>query len=263
MKRPHLLSLCVLSLALALAAGNSTCAQDAATPKTTLRIVTFNIQIGRGPGGDYSNPAEAHLDRTAAALKALNPDIAGLQEVDVKSTRAGMDVDQLAEIAHPLGLIPTFSMKVAQHGGEYGIGTLSKTPPLKTSKVLMKGSAHTRVLQICEFENFVFFNTHLPLTEPLRIEAAKTIEQEALKYTKPIILLGDLNALPDSPEITMLKKHWTQISANSPTYPSPAPTDQIDYIFIRNAPNARVLETRVIEDKTTSDHRPVLSVVEF
>ena len=229
-----------------------------------LRILSYNIQIGRGPGGSYSDPKQAHLDRTAAVVKSVDPDVAGLQEVDNKTERSGAEVDQLAEIAKMTELTPTFVSKTELPGGVYGIGVLSKERPSAVSQVYIKGSAHRRVLEICEFERYYFFNTHLPLKEDLRIDAVKIVNAEADKRAdKPIFFLGDLNAEPDSPEIKELKKTWTQITPDAPTFPADGPTVQIDYIFVRNAAKINVVESRVIDDSTTSDHRPVFCVVEI
>ncbi|MBP5622487.1 MAG: endonuclease/exonuclease/phosphatase family protein [Thermoguttaceae bacterium] len=228
-----------------------------------LRVLTYNIQIGRAPGGSYSDPAQARLDKTGNVVKASDPDVAGLQEVDCKTERSGVSVDHLGVLSELTGLIGTFAPKTKLPGGDYGIGTLSKTAPIQSRFVHMKGSAHTRVLQLLEFERFVFFNTHLPLTQEKRLAAVAVIEEEAKKYEKPIILVGDLNAEPDSQEIQELEKNWKNLGPEEPTFPSPEPTVRIDYIFLRNAKSFKVLESEVIPDPETSDHRPVFCVVEF
>ena len=257
-----------LSLAAFLCFGVPSHGNDAVSPEkdktpTVLRVLTYNIQIGRAPGGSYSDPAQAFLDRTAKVVADANPDVAGLQEVDCKTNRSGADVDQLAVLAEKTGLNGKFESKIELPGGLYGVGVLSREKPLRTAKVYLEGSSHRRVLQICEFEKYVFFNTHLPLTQATRLQAIKIIEEEAKKYDKPIILVGDVNATPDSPEVLELKKTWRSIGADAPTFRADAPTVQIDYVFIRNAPNARVIETCVVDEPLASDHRPVFCVVEF
>ena len=236
---------------------------DEAKEPIRLRVVSYNIQIGRAPGGSYSDPKEAFLDRTASRLNDMKPDVAGLQEVDNKTNRSGADVDQLGYLAEKTGLIGTFAPKTPLPGGMYGVGVLSKEKPIAARAVIMKGSSHPRALQICEFERYVFFNTHFPLSAELRLAAAKTVNAEALKYEKPIILVGDLNAEPDSEEILELKKAWTQVSPERPTFPSPEPTVQIDYVFVRNVAKVTTFEARVVEDPITSDHRPVVCAIEM
>ncbi len=233
-------------------------------PPVKLRVLSYNIQIGREPGGSYSDPAQAFLDHTAATISRETPDIAGLQEVDNKTKRSGLDVDQLGELSRMTNMIPTFTSKIDLPGGKYGIGTLSQEKPLAVDYVYLDGSSHRRVLQMIDFGRFYFFNTHLPLKAELRLKAVKKIEEQALlRNDKPIILVGDLNAEPESEEIKELKKTWTVVSPDAPTFPAPEPTVQIDYVFIRNAIELKVNEARVVEDPRTSDHRPVFVDVEF
>ena len=178
-------------------------------------------------------------------------------------TEAAALIDQLAELSRQTGLLPFFAPKIKLPGGDYGVAVLSKTAPIQMRSVLMEGSSHTRVLQILEFEQFIFFNTHLPLSQEKRLAAVAAIEKEAQKYEKPIILVGDINAEPDSKEVKELEKNWKNLGPDAPTYPSPNPNVRIDYIFLRNAKSFKVLETEVIPDPETSDHRPVFCVVEF
>lgn len=260
-RREYLKGLAAVGCGAVLSAGGLRA--DEAKEPIRLRVVSYNIQIGRAPGGSYSDPKEAFLDRTASRLNDMKPDVAGLQEVDNKTNRSGADVDQLGYLAEKTGLIGTFAPKTPLPGGMYGVGVLSKEKPIAARAVIMKGSSHPRALQICEFERYVFFNTHFPLVAELRLAAAKTVEAEALKYDKPIILVGDLNAEPDSEEILELKKTWTQVSPERPTFPAPEPTVQIDYVFVRNVAKVTTLEARVVEDPSTSDHRPVLCSIEM
>lgn len=255
--------LLILSMAFGACLGSENSVFAEEEGKTVLRVLSFNIQIGRGPGGSYSDPSQAFLDRTAQAISRVKPDVACLQEVDNQTNRSGKMVDQLAVLGEKLAMNATFESKIPLPGGLYGIGILSHETPTKTAKALMKGSAHTRVLQICEFEKYVIFNTHLPLREDQRLEAVQTIEREAQKYSKPIILAGDFNAAPNSPVIAEFRKNWRQISVNAPTWPSNEPREQIDYVFLRNAPNATVLESFVLDEPEASDHLPVFCAIEF
>lgn len=236
------------------ALGGAARAEDA----LRLRVVSYNIQIGRGPGGSYSDPAQAHLDQTAKRIASFDPCVAGLQEVDNKTNRSGSDVDQLGVLAELTKMNGTFSSKIELPGGEYGVGVLSKEKPISVKKVLMEGSSHTRVLQMVEFEKFVFFNTHYPLKGEFREKASAIVNEQAKNYKKPIILVGDLNAEPDSPEILALKKEWVQVSPEGvPTFSADDPKVQIDFIFVRNASAITVHDAKVFDDPTTSDHRPV------
>ena len=98
---------------------------------------------------------------------------------------------------------------------------LSKRRPLSVEKVLMKGKSHTRALMICDYGDIVVANSHFPLTGETRLMAAESVRKELNKWVKvkPVFFMGDLNALPDSPEMALLKKDFTVISdENTPTW---------------------------------------------
>ncbi len=77
-------------------------------------------------------------------------------------------------------------------------------------------------------------------------------------------MAGDLNALPESETMQVFYRDWKEsFSENAPTYPAKEPNVKIDYILFKPANRWRVLESKVIEEKTASDHRPILSVFEL
>src|SRR5688572_255745 len=59
---------------------------------TTVRVLTYNVHHGEGTDG------KVDLPRIAAVIKAADPDLVALQEVDNKCRRSGK-VDQTAELA--------------------------------------------------------------------------------------------------------------------------------------------------------------------
>jgi hypothetical protein len=63
------------------------------TPTGFLRVMTFNIQAAR----------TASIDAIADAILAFDPDIVGLQEVDIETGRSG-GVDQIAVLAARTGM---------------------------------------------------------------------------------------------------------------------------------------------------------------
>lgn len=84
----------------------------------------------------------------------------------------------------------------------------------------------------------------------------------ARKQTKPVILTGDFNAHPDSPEMTELKKTFTILSNEKVfTCPTVKPDETIDYIAVDTAHSDRVsvVDSRVLTDEIEgSDHYPLL-----
>ena len=103
----------------------------------------------------------------------------------------------------------------------------------------------TRSLGVVEYEDFVFCVTHLDHhNRANRVPQIKQINDWVKtnygNSDKPVILVGDMNAVPESPEISNssadvegLGKYWKSISVtDGVTYPSSDGGKCIDYIFI-------------------------------
>src|SRR5205823_3180971 len=91
-------------------------------PPLRLRVVTFNIHGGRparGPG---------NLEGTARALRELDPDVVGLQEVYRWAPLPGAFQDQPARLARLLSLHITFRASVRLGPCAYGNALLSRWP---------------------------------------------------------------------------------------------------------------------------------------
>ena len=197
-----------------------------------LKIMSFNIRMGCGHDHPFrlERGSEGWLPQCAQVIRRFDPDFVGLQEVDRNSARAGF-MDQTQIIAKHVGLHGEWVEKVPQ----YGISMLSKRKPVSVSKVLMRGSSHTRALMICDYGDIVVANTHFPLTKETRLEAAADVRRNLreLALKKPVFLMGDLNAVPESSEILSLKKDFTVLSDETiPTWPAKEPKIMIDYIMV-------------------------------
>jgi endonuclease/exonuclease/phosphatase family metal-dependent hydrolase len=98
-----------------------------------------------------------------------------------------------------------------------------------------------------------------------RLASADLIAELAAEHPdRPTILMGDLNALPDSPTLERLDATWTRTNTDPlPTFPSEGPTRQIDYILVRPEGHWRVVEIRVLEEPVASDHSPIFAVLEW
>jgi endonuclease/exonuclease/phosphatase family metal-dependent hydrolase len=90
---------------------------------TPLRIMTMNLGTGSGePYLDFTVQAHARF------IKAMDPDVVFLQEVDQLTQRAG-GVDQLAVLRESTPLRNDHFVKWTDlQGGEYGVGIISKFP---------------------------------------------------------------------------------------------------------------------------------------
>ncbi len=254
------------------------------TTKISLRILCYNIHYGQGNDGVYDIP------RLAAVIKAANPDLVALQEIDVHVKRSSR-LHELRLLAEQTGLTGHFGPTQHYEGGLFGNGILSKFPvldvhiqPLPYTEatpelVTYPRAAVAAVIETVRGNKIRFITTHFQhgafaedrIAEARAINthfasdasATDTMGQEAGKL--PTILAGDLNAVPGTDPITELKKKWTFALEDypAPSAPSSAPTSRIDYILHRSSDPIRILEHRVIDEKIASDHCPVFAVLEI
>jgi endonuclease/exonuclease/phosphatase family metal-dependent hydrolase len=92
-------------------------------------------------------------------------------------------------------------------------------------------------------------------------------------FTEPTILAGDLNAVPDAPELIpifgLFLDSWELGGDGGPGYTYPGDIDvepdrRIDYVLVSE--DIAVLQTTVMQNELTriaSDHYPVLTEVEL
>ena len=226
-----------------------------------VRIVTFNIRACRGFDSSWGvNPQWA-----GSVLAELHPDVAGLQEVDNKTSRSG-GVDQISVLGEITGLDPFFAKAISYGGGEYGIGALTGLPVISVRRTALPGSDEARTLLELEFDDFVLFNTHLSLTASSRQESAAIIKGELARYNKPVILVGDFNMNNMTEWNTLFGDTWTILSPAEPSFPADSPTRRIDFIMIADptgtiSVSSGIWTGAVVENGVVpviaSDHRPV------
>lgn len=260
---PGALRACWIVLLAVLA--SAAAAHQAAGP-VRLRVLTYNIHHGEG------TDARLDLARTAAVIMRETPDLVALQEVDNQTTRTG-GVDQAAELARLTGMHAAFGKAMDYAGGGYGNAVLSRSPlseihvhDLPTapgSEPRCAIAARVRTGQ--DGRALVFVSTHLEHTRvPIRLLQVQALNSALAAEPWPTILAGDFNDVPEGPAIAALRPHWTDASAGQPgpTSPSSQPRRRIDYVFFRPGGAWRVVETRVVDEPVTSDHRPLLVVLE-
>lgn len=255
-----------------------------------IRVMTYNVRHCTGLRGDLN------LQRTAAVIEKYAPDFVALQELDSCAARSN-GLDELRLLGEQTLMRPTYAAAISLKGmeqdckggfscpsaktgnektGRYGVGLLSKQRPLSVKRLKMPSKDEDRVLLVCEFQDVVIGVTHLSLLEDERPAMVDTIIREASRWNKPFILMGDLNAHPDSPEIKKLGEAFQILSdTEKPTFPADKPNEVIDYVAIYKTSHkdegasfrgyggtARNRAVRrgawVIDDSVSSDHRPVV-----
>jgi len=232
--------------------------------QTSLRVVCYNIRHGRG----MDNVVD--LTRTANAIKALNPDLVAIQEVDLNTQRTNADQPKI--LGEKLGMHYAFGKAIGYQGGEYGLLVLSRFPILEHQMIILpqEGNQEQRGLQIAKIgipdakgKIIRFANTHLGGSQSAIETQSDRVNALLSDGDEPVILAGDFNARPESTAIQTLLKHWTDATDKTPTAPSNNPQKKIDYIFYKPPSRLKVKETKIVQDSITSDHLPVLVIFEI
>lgn len=254
-----------------------------------LRVATLNIWNRMGPW-------ESRLTAIRHQLEALSPDIIGLQEVLQIATH-DVDFDQAAMIAKDFGYHVVFG-RHPESTQPMGNAILSRWPIVRTEvRGLPSGdSDEYRSVVFAEVDapcgRVPFFCTHLnwKLDEghirELQVRfVADTIASVAPRGVGfPAVLVGDLNAEPDSDEIRFLRglhtiggsrvyfadcfglvgrgDGTTFSRANPHAAILREPNRRIDYVFVRGPDDhgrgdpldARVVFDAPVEGSFPSDH---------
>ncbi len=256
-RRLALVSLVLVSALAAVAAH----AAAPAAPRT-LRVLTYNIHHGEGVDG------RTELTRLAGIISASNADIVALQEVDRKTTRT-KGVDQAAELGALTGLNFSYGKAMDYQGGAYGQALLSRwaleeftVHPLPNPAKVEPRIAISAVVRPPGLPAVRVIGTHLDASrdDAARRQQAVALNDLFAKDDTLTILLGDLNARPETPVIQTLFQVWADasVASPSPTIPSKKPTGRIDYVLLRPAGVWRVISSTVLPEAVASDHRPLL-----
>lgn len=229
-----------------------------ANAQESLRILSYNVRNCRG----LDTPQSINVARTAGVITNQTPDVVAVQELDYKTQRSdGRDV--LTELAVATGMIGSYGKAIPFQGGSYGVGILSKKKPLQVYHLPLPGKEEPRALLVCEFDTFVFCCTHFSLTAESRAASVEIINQEQAKFSKPVLLAGDINDNPNSAVLQAFETSWQRISALQPTFPADKPSETIDYIFVSKNTEAKISEAHVVNEPVASDHRPTFVQVSF
>lgn len=232
-----------------------------------LRVLSYNINSGAG------TDSRVDYNRITAAIRAAEPDVVALQEVDRGMVRTG-NLDQARLLAGRLGMEHAFGGNFEFLGGEFGNAVLSRFP--------ISGQANHRLPSPSGGEprgaleatlspeggpTFRLISTQLDHRRDDRNRLASSGWLASLADSPgapPAILAGDLNAEPGSDVVDRLAGRWAALGDEPmPTVPADRPRAQYDQMFVAPADRWRVVEARVLEQPEASDHRPVLAVLEL
>ena len=235
-----------------------------------LTVVTYNIRSGNGD-----------LARTAATLRGFGPDIIALQEVDVHWADRSAYADQASELASMLGMQVRFAPIYVLAGSDsskpqrqFGVALLTKFPvvsfrndTISRLSTQVQNPTAARMPGLLEAAINVggsivrVFNTHLDYRADPAVRTTQV--REMLGYigdaSTPTIVFGDMNALPDAPELRPLldRLHdaWPAANGAGFTYPAEGPVKRIDYVLTSDH---FVVRAASVPTTDASDHRPVV-----
>jgi endonuclease/exonuclease/phosphatase family metal-dependent hydrolase len=213
-----------------------------------LRVLSCNILAGASVNrySDYFTrswgavlPGKyklGNLDRLARSI--ANFDVVGLQEVDAGSMRSGF-LNQTRYLAETSGL-PYWSHQPNRplaHVSCTANGLISRDAPNEVLDYPLPGRVRGRGVLIASFGSgvgaFTVAVAHLSLGTQSRRRQLDFIGEQ-LQGKPNVVLMGDFNCRPDSPELQSLFAHTSLMPPNDPrpTFPSWHPQRAIDHILV-------------------------------
>ncbi|WP_327607013.1 endonuclease/exonuclease/phosphatase family protein [Virgibacillus tibetensis] len=232
-----------------------------------INVMSYNIYHGVGLDGELS------LERIADVMKDADAEIIGIQEVDRFYGDRSDFQDQAKELAELLGYHYVYGANLdldpaegQEQNRQYGTGILSKYPIIdsentflssfgKEQRGLLRATVNVRGIHVN------VYNTHLGLDVPSRLAQVDEIIDVTSSFEGPRILLGDLNAEPDSEEFQLLLEQGNFVDSfadieDANTFPVINPIKRIDYIL--SSPSIEHSNQRVIYTEDF-DHLPLVT----
>ena len=234
-----------------------------------LRVITYNIQYCDGSGSGsigYLSPASPKrrremMERISRALTPRQPDVLGLIEVDGGSWR-NSGVDQAEHIARELDMPnmvehckypPPFDvMPFFKHNMQ----ALASKHPMATSQAHLFTVGFKRNVIEATIAGITFILCHLALGRGARLLQTQHLARIVRSIDDPVVLMGDLNAEPDSPELkNLVAQTELRLVPLGETFPSWKPKKRLDHFLV--SPDILV-NTATVLDIGLSDHLPII-----
>ncbi len=249
--------------------------------QTQLKVATFNIKSFEGDNFKVEPYAEH--------LRAENPDIICLNEVENRSNRLMIGNNQrdvVAELAGQLNMFGLFGYSYNKdnkdgHSNEseytycqndlYGNAILSRYPILNANPIRLPrptGSADQRSVVVADIllpEGKIVrvACTHLDHVGGQLEQAKELVKEDVLSTTAPTLLCGDLNVGPADDVLKTLETVYMRLDDNTGTFYG---SSKLDYI-LGTKDKFELVETKVMDRYSNgielSDHSAVISTVKI
>lgn len=221
-----------------------------------VRVMTYNLHNGFNTGGRL-DPEEI-----ARTIEQTGADIVGLQEVE-RGWYIDGSLDLLGWLSRRLGMPYVYGPTADP---VWGNAILSRYPiqewgnePLPPRTLLLKRGFLWARVDLGSGDELLFVATHWHhIEEDSEIRQQQAPVMAAFWNGRPgTVLVGDLNAEPDAPEIETLRQAglgdaFATVGAGTGlSWPSDQPEVRIDYIWF--SPDL-VVSDLVMPDSTASDH---------
>jgi endonuclease/exonuclease/phosphatase family metal-dependent hydrolase len=237
-------------------------------PERPLRVATFNIHHGAGVDGLVD------LERIARVVEEGGSQVIGLQEVDRHFGERSSFVDQALWLSERLDMHVVFGANLdldpltpGAPRRQYGTAILSRYRIREWRNTLLprpeggeqRGLLEARIRARGAWVRV--FNTHLQHnSQAERLAQIARIREIMAQSSDSVVLLGDLNATPETPEIAAITEDladaWVEAGVGDGfTYDSVTPHARIDYVLTSSDVVAR---TAVVVATDASDHLPVV-----
>jgi endonuclease/exonuclease/phosphatase family metal-dependent hydrolase len=234
-----------------------------------LRVASFNIHHGVGGDGLLD------LERIARVVQQTGSDVVGLQEVDRHWSERSDFVDQATWLADRLDMDVRFGANLdldppapGAPRRQFGTAILSAHKIRTATNTLLPrplGGEQRGLLEVLIKVRGIpvrVFNTHLQHDSQVeRLAQVDRIREVLLNADESVVLLGDLNAVPATPEIEgltdLLVDAWVTAGVGDGfTFDAATPHARIDYVMSSGDIVAR---TAAVVTTDASDHLPVVA----
>ena len=238
------------------------------TSERTVTVATYNIHSGVGADGVLD------LERLARVLEETRAEVVALQEVDRCRREESGYADQPVWFAERLGMEVAFGanldLEPAAPGHprrQYGTALLSRHPIVSHTNTALPrfpdGEQRGLLEAVVDVAGHAtrFLVTHLQHDSAAERLAQVDAILEHVDAGLPTVLLGDLNARPDSAEYARIAEAfddaWVAVGQGpGHSFDALEPHERIDYVLTR--PGVRAVSAHVVRT-AASDHLPVVA----
>ncbi|SNR67988.1 endonuclease/exonuclease/phosphatase family protein [Blastococcus mobilis] len=250
---------------------SATAHAEPAAPDRPVRVMSYNIHHGAGVDGRLD------LKRIAGEIRDFGAEVVGLQEVDRHWSERSDFVDQAAELARMLRMHVVYGANLdndplnrGEPRRQYGTAILSDAPIHEWRNTLLPRTGNLEQRGLLEALVTVrgvpvrVFTTHLQHnSQQERIAQIAAVREVIGVPQESVVLTGDLNARPDTPEIEAITEDlvdaWAEAGVGDGyTLSAENPYARIDYVMHTDDVVAR---TAAVLSTDGSDHLPVVAAL--